>query len=335
MTPALLVAALGLGLGLAFGAPHPDPRLDPHWTLWKSRHHKSYHQREEGWRRAVWEENLRKIEVHNLEHSLGRTTFRLAINQFGDMTTEEFAATMNGYKAARGVGASAFLKPNSVEPPRAVDWRHHGYVTPVKDQGYCGSCWAFSATGALEGQTFRKTGRLVSLSEQNLVDCSGPQGNHGCDGGLPDLAFQYVRDNGGIDSEEAYPYTAEDGLCRYKPESAAANDTGLVAIPSGSEEALRQAVATVGPVSVAIDASVDSFRFYESGVYYEPECSNSESELDHAVLAVGYGQDKDGDKYWIVKNSWGETWGDRGYILMARDRDNNCGIATGASFPLV
>ncbi|XP_038598174.1 procathepsin L-like [Tachyglossus aculeatus] len=336
MTPALLVAALGLGLTV--GAPHPDPRLHQPWALWKSRHRKAYDQSEEGWRRAVWEENLREIERHNLEHSLGRTTFRLAINQFGDMTTEEFAATMNGYKAARGVGASAFLRPNGTEPPRALDWRHHGYVTPVKDQGRCGSCWAFGSTGVLEGQLFRRTGRLAAISEQNLMDCSWKRGNRGCDGGLMQQSFLYVRDNGGIDSEEAYPYDAKDGPCRYLPGDSVGNATGYVEV-APTEEALRRAVATVGPVSVVIDASARSFQFYQSGVYYEPRCRRNLLELDHAVLVVGYGppEGRPGrdPPYWIVKNSWGKWWGDHGYILMARDRDNHCGIASGPIYPLV
>ncbi|XP_051852911.1 procathepsin L-like [Antechinus flavipes] len=294
-------------------------------------------QNDEDWRRATWEKNLRMIEMHNLEYSAGKHSFQMEMNKFGDMTNEEFRQVMNSFstnRVQRSTKGKLFREPPLVEIPKSVDWRDKGYVTPVKNQGMCGSCWAFSATGAIEGQWFRKTGELVSLSEQNLVDCSDSQGNEGCYGGWMDNAFKYVEENGGIETEESYPYTAVNGICQYNPQYSGANVTGYVDIPRGAERALAKAVATVGPVSVAIDASHQSFQFYKSGVYYEPDCSSK--QLDHGVLAVGYGVErKNGKKYWIVKNSWGEDWGNQGYILMAKDRDNHCGIATVASYPEV
>ncbi|XP_041089807.1 procathepsin L-like, partial [Polyodon spathula] len=147
-----------------------------------------------------------------------------------------------------------------------------------------------------------------------------------------DQAFQYIKDNGGIDTEESYPYEAEDGKCRYSPQSIGATCSGYVDIPSGDENALQEAVATIGPISVAIDAGHISFQLYESGIYSEPECSSL--DLDHGVLAVGYGSNK-GKDYWLVKNSWGLSWGDNGYIMMSRNKNNQCGIATASSYPLV
>jgi len=243
---------------------------------------------------------------------------------------------MNGYRKGPSYvsrNGSTYLSPSNVVIPPAIDWREEGYVTPVKNQGQCGSCWSFSTTGALEGQHFRRAGKLVSLSEQNLIDCSTKYGNNGCNGGLMDNAFDYIKDNHGIDTEDSYPYEARDAECRYKPKKKGATDTGFVDVTSGSEDALKEALATIGPVSVAIDASQESFQFYSKGVYDEVRCSSE--ELDHGVLAVGYGATDDDEEYWIVKNSWGLTWGDKGYVLMTRNKKNQCGIATQASYPLV
>jgi len=320
----------------AYCAPMLDEQLGSHWALFKNVHGKQYSSvEEESGRRAIWEANVAKIRKHNLEADMGLHTYTLGMNRFGDMTNEEFRAQMNGFKVTTttdNFDRHTFLAPSNVVIPAAVDWRKEGYVTPVKDQGQCGSCWAFSATGSLEGQHYAKTKELVSLSEQNLVDCSGKYGNQGCDGGLMDSAFQYIKANEGIDTEKSYQYEARDGKCRFKKEDVGATDTGFVNIKKQNETDLEAAIATVGPVSVAIDASQDSFQLYKSGIYNEPACSRT--ELDHGVLAVGYGAQGQHD-YYIVKNSWGKSWGEEGYILMSRNKKNQCGIATMASYPLV
>jgi cathepsin L len=276
------------------------------------------------------------IKRHNSEVATGKHTYTLAMNKFGDLSSAEFGRLYNGFNGTQKV---TLTKPNAlftfnpnVQVPDSIDWRTQGYVTPIKDQGQCGSCWSFSATGSLEGQHFKATGQLVSLSEQNLVDCSQAQGNMGCNGGLMDQAFTYIKVNNGIDTEAAYPYEAVDQSCSFDAKSVGATDSGFVDVKSKDENALQQAVGTVGPVSVAIDASHTSFQFYHSGVYHEPLCSAT--RLDHGVLAVGYGADGSSD-YWIVKNSWGTSWGDSGYIKMSRNKKNNCGIATAASYPTV
>ncbi|KRT79326.1 Peptidase [Oryctes borbonicus] len=283
----------------------------------------------------IYMENIRMIAKHNRRYQQGLVSYSLKENQFADLLHYEFVEIMNGVRWSNDTidqDASTFITPANVELPSSVDWRKKGAVTEIKDQGQCGSCWAFSATGSLEGQHFRKANKLVSLSEQNLVDCSGKYGNEGCQGGLMTNAFKYVKANHGIDTEKSYPYEGEDNQCRYNPKNSGATDTGYKMIRAGDENALQAAVATVGPISVGIDASHFSFQFYNGGIYYEPDCS--EEELDHGVLAVGYDSDK-GKDYWIVKNSWGESWGMQGYIKMTRNRKNNCGIASMASYPLM
>ncbi|MBN3300004.1 CATS protein, partial [Amia calva] len=223
---------------------------------------------DEGKRRIIWEKNVQLISQHNLEASLGMHSYELGMNHLGDMTTQEVLATLAGTRKFSGItrGATSFMRSSGVPVPNAIDWRDQGCVTEVKNQGSCGSCWAFSAVGALEGQLKLKTGKLVDLSPQNLVDCSSKYGNLGCRGGYINEAFQYVIDNGGIDSNLTYPYTAMCGSCQYTVGHRAATCHSYSWILPGSEDALKQSLATVGPVSVAIDVSQPQFILYKSGM---------------------------------------------------------------------
>ncbi|XP_076049060.1 procathepsin L-like [Oratosquilla oratoria] len=302
------------------------------WEAFKAQYEKNYGVDEEHFRFTIFATNLDTIERHNKKYDAGQSTYKLGVNQFADMTVDEFSQMMNGFGGASKVRTGRpFVEPRG-EPADTMDWRDKGAVTDIKDQAQCGSCWAFSTTGSLEGQHFLKTGKLVSLSEQNLVDCSGHFGNMGCFGGLMDNAFRYIKFNHGIDTEISYPYEAMDGECRFDNTTVGATCTGYVDLPSEDEDALKKAVSAIGPISVAIDAGHESFQFYQKGVYYEEECSSS--LLDHGVLAIGYGTDN-GNDYWLVKNSWGTSWGMDGFIHMSRNKDNNCGIATQASYPTV
>ena len=327
----LFVAFLCLGVALA--VPFSKD-LDSEWELFKKTYNKKYENSEHALRRVIWEDNVQYIQHHNLAADRGEHTFWVGVNQYADMATDEFVAMMNGFKMSpnRTAGATYMPPSNVGDVPDSVDWRDKGYVTPVKNQERCGSCWSFSTTGSLEGQNFKKTGKLVSLSEQNLVDCSQAEGNHGCKGGLMDNAFRYIEKNKGIDTEESYPYTGKDGRCRFKRENVGATDVGYTDIRRGSESELQSAVATVGPISIAMDAGHKSFQLYKTGIYNEPMCSSM--KLDHGVLAVGYGSEN-GQDYWIVKNSWGTVWGMEGYFMIARNKENMCGIATQASYPRV
>jgi cathepsin L len=258
--------------------------------------------------------------------------FSVAINSFADLSLSEFSSIYNGMNITIEYDTSvhSVAVPSQVEGD-IVNWVTKGAVTGIKNQGQCGSCWSFSTTGSTEGAHFLATGSLVSLSEQNLVDCSVPEGNDGCNGGLMDSAFQYIIKNHGIDTEASYPYTATGpNACHFKAADVGATITGFKDVATGSEADLQTAVDKQ-PTSVAIDASHASFQLYSTGIYYEPACSST--QLDHGVLAVGYGT-QGTDNYWRVKNSWGTDWGMKGYILMSKDRKNNCGIATSASYPL-
>ena len=305
------------------------------WETWKLLHKRNYSSLvEDTLRMKIFLDNKIRIAKHNVKAHLGEFSYTMKMNHLGDLLNHEVVHTRNGYRKGllqtKRPEAASFTAPVSL--PQSIDWRTLGAVTDVKNQGSCGSCWSFSATGALEAQHFKKTGQLVSLSEQNLIDCSRRYGNHGCDGGLMDFAFQYIKDNHGIDTEASYPYEGHDRKCRFSKKNIGATDVGFVDIPQGSEKALMKAVATVGPVSVAIDASQESFQFYSTGVYHEANCTPD--GLDHGVLVVGYGTEN-GHDYWLVKNSWGTGWGEQGYIKMARNKNNHCGIATAASYPLV
>ena len=282
-------------------------------------------------RNSIWQANKKFIEAHNAkaeEHG-----FELGMNALGDMENHEIVGLLNGYnQELKNSSKDVFTYNPNIAPAATVDWREKGAVTEVKNQGQCGSCWSFSATGSLEGQHFLKKGELVSLSEQNLIDCSTIFGNHGCQGGLMDTAFKYVDENKGIDTEKSYPYQGHNELCRFRAKNIGATCDGYVDIPRRDERALTQAIQTIGPISVAIDASRPTFHYYKKGVYYDRLCSST--KLDHGVLAVGYGSEE-GQEYYIVKNSWGPQWGMEGYVLMSRNMENNCGIATQASYPKV
>mmetsp|Transcript_12918 Transcript_12918/g.26205 ORF Transcript_12918/g.26205 Transcript_12918/m.26205 type:complete len:409 (-) Transcript_12918:126-1352(-) len=332
---------------------------------WQRRFAKTYQTAQEAAHRfAIWLDNHAYIQAHNNNnhHKAGQSSsFRLGHNEYSDLTAQEFqerfkvgsqAPTKVGTKHARPKQQQQQLQTSTTAVmmteeggadavlPDQVDWVD--ILPPIKNQGMCGSCWAFSAIGAIEGAHYLDTGDLVALSEQQLVDCD--KNDMGCGGGLMDNAFTFVEYNmTGICSQEDYPYAghkhwfrgcmSEKGLCQPVPHTRVKSFTDV----DNTEEALVKAL-TVQPVSIAIQADLQSFRFYKSGVYDDPECGNN---LDHGVLAVGYGvHDESGKPYFKVRNSWGETWGDAGYVMMLRGDDamaqhvnGTCGLLGWASRP--
>jgi len=302
---------------------------------------KTYTPEEREVRFAIFKANIRRIYETNANqiHS-----FKLAPNQFADLTPDEFATRASGIPKAQRFQSRKLSSPNNIlwelaDPPFSVpdtlDWRAKGCVTAVKDQGHCGSCWAFSTTGALEGAACAVTGKLVPLSEQQLVDCAGPEGNHGCFGGEMDDAFQYVLDAGGLCSEESYPYHAKRENCSAVSCQKIGKIVKFSDIPKKSIPAMKAALTKYGPIAVAIEADQMAFQFYHSGIFDAP-CGK---RLDHAVLLVGYGSDEhSGETYWIIKNSWGTRWGDQGYIKFGMDNHGSageCGVLLDGSVPLV
>lgn len=274
-----------------------------------------------------WLNNRDRVTEHNLYND----EYKLELNSFANIGEEWTTRKSHNSILKKNTRYHPKEDKPDLTLPDVVDWRTKGLVTGVKNQQQCGSCWAFSAVGSMEGQHARATGELVSLSESQIVDCDTQGGDEGCGGGEMDGAFDYVIKQGGIESEKAYPYDPQDDPCKFNKSKVAAKFNGFKDV-TGGEEGLKSAVANIGPVSVAIDASQFTFQLYSSGVYYDKDCSTT--ELDHGVLVVGYGSEG-GKDYWLVKNSWGESWGEKGYIKMARNRNNSCGIATQPSYPTV
>ncbi|XP_055714478.1 procathepsin L-like [Phlebotomus papatasi] len=281
--------------------------------------------------RKAFGANLELVNAHNRAFSNNETTFRMAINQLADLSSHEYLVryirmTSNEVPEdeLREHVASFGHQPDI---PDAIDWRQEGFNTPPDNQKSCGSCYAFSIVHSIEGQIFKRTSKLISLSEQQIVDCSGGAGNHGCAGGSLRNTLRYLVSCGGLMRQQDYPYTASEGKCHFLAPLSVVNVSNWAILPSGSEMALAVAVATVGPIAVSINASPKSFQLYGDGIYDDRQCSAN--SVNHAMLIVGYTPN-----YWILKNWWGERWGEHGYMRLQRHR-NLCGVANYAAYAIV
>ncbi|XP_010466086.1 PREDICTED: probable cysteine protease RDL2 [Camelina sativa] len=331
----LLLVSSSLGVVTSTETKQNEAEVRQMYERWLVDNRKNYNGIGEKERRfKIFKDNLKFIYEHN---SVQNRTYEVGLTRFADLTNDEFRAIYLRKKMERSKGSvksERYLYQEGDVLPDEVDWREKGAVVPVKDQGNCGSCWAFSAVGAVEGINQIKTGELISLSEQELVDCDRGFVNAGCDGGIMNYAFQFIMKNGGIESDQDYPYNANDlGLCNADKN----NNTRVVVtidgyedVPRDDEKSLQKAVAHQ-PVSVAIEASSQAFQLYKSGVM-RGTCGIS---LDHGVVVVGYGSSS-GEDYWIIRNSWGSNWGESGYVKLQRninDSFGKCGVAMMASYP--
>lgn len=289
-----------------------------------------------------FEHAKRKVHfVHNVRfvHGVNRQgrSYTLGVNHLADRSNDELSM-MRGRLTSTGYNGGAPFPHDQFEntdAPASLDWRLMGAVSQVKDQAICGSCWSFGSTEVIEGAYFKKNKKMVRFSQQNLMDCSWGFGNNACDGGEEWRSYQWIMKNKGLMSEEDYgAYLGQNGICHYNASKAAVKISKYVNVTSTSLKDLKTALVNVGPVAVGIDAHLKTFSFYASGVFYDKDCGNKAEDLDHAVLAVGYGTMKVGNTtqdYWIIKNSWSTYWGNNGYVLISQ-KDNNCGVATAATY---
>jgi len=331
MKPFIVLAAL---VAASQAAPAEDSLLhsviQAKWSSYKAQHGKQYSAVEESLRKQQYLEATKTIEEHNARFHAGLESFEMGHNEFSDLSLQELSATKMGVKMpsnaeALKANATFHVPTGGYNAPQAIDWRTWGAVQAVKNQGGCGSCYSFSAMGALETAVWRKNGdrNLPNLSEQHGVDCSR---RNGCDGGWMHEVFQWFKDNGGVASQQAYPYAGVVQQCKHASVAKSARVASYNMVRN--ERDLLNAVTNVGTISIAYNANTQQHSYYRGGILDIPNCGNTPT---HAVLLIGYGSDN-GKDYWLLKNSWGTSWGEQGFFRIVRGQ-NQCGIADWCSYP--
>ncbi|XP_023168547.1 cathepsin L1 [Drosophila hydei] len=280
----------------------------------------------------AYEENHQIVNEHNKDYDSGKSSFRLTTNTMADMSTDSYlkgflrllrSPLISPSDNMADIVGSALMD----NVPDSLDWRKKGFVTPSYNQQSCGSCYAFSIAQSIEGQVFKRTGRILPLSEQQIVDCSISHGNQGCTGGSLRNTLRYLQATGGLMRSVDYKYASKKGACQFVSELAVVNVTSWAILPANDEKAIQAAVAHIGPVAVSINATPKTFQLYSDGIYDDVTCTSS--SVNHAMLLIGYEKD-----YWILKNWWGEMWGESGYMRI-RKGINLCGIANYAAYAIV
>lgn len=340
----MIYLALLIGLYLMIANLQQGIYTQSEWEAFKLKYEKIYeNEHVESMRKAIFFDNKQKID--QFRQTPESKYYSVALNSFADMSNAEMMSWLglelpNDFQTRSRNSPEAckflndILNDNSTEVPDKLDWRQvPGRVSKVKNQKRCRSCWAFAATGTLEGQekVTMDVSSIIELSEQNLLDCLHEDADE-CYGDLVDNAFELIRKQGGISDEQSYPYEGKKYPCRFNGKKVAFSISGAAILPEGDEQTLKKVVAKFGPVAAAFHVSKREFALYKDGIYYDP---NSDKRiLNHAVLVVGYGTDPEKGDYWIIKNSWGSGWGDQGYFKAARNRNNMSGIATRAVIPI-
>ncbi|XP_078047565.1 cathepsin L4 [Augochlora pura] len=312
--------------------PEISEKLDEYWNAYKMRYNKTYSDNTEAARRIDWEKNLVTIYKHNMMAAAGHHSYTLRDNHIADLGTRQYVRDMVKLIPSRKRRVSsepvvgAVLHDHGRVQPR-LDWREAGFQTPPENQQSCGSCYAYSVAGSIQGQIFKQTGMLLPLSVQQLVDCSSSTGNLGCSGGSLRNTLRYLEKAKGLMARANYPYKGRQGPCRFREDSSVVNITSWAVLPARDEKALEAAVATIGPIAASINASPKTFQLYHEGVYDDETCSSD--NVNHAMLIVGYTPTE-----WILKNWWGDGWGENGYMRLAKNK-NRCGIANYAAYAKV
>ncbi|XP_056646141.1 procathepsin L [Diorhabda sublineata] len=305
--------------------------LDKEWELFKDKFNKSYSKFNDYTRRKAWEENLEKIRKHNEEAARGLHSFTIKENHLTDMSNYQYLTHMIKLTKSRHRKVDpeevGDIYGSVLDIPSEINWVEKGFLTPVYNQRDCGSCYAFSIASAIQAQIFKETGKLIPLSEQQIVDCSSSFGNYGCAGGSLRNTLRYIEKAGGLMAYTDYPYVSKKQKCKYKNHLTLVNITSWSVLPARDERALEVALAKIGPVAASINASPHTFQLYHKGIYDDTSCSSN--HVNHAMLVVGYTKN-----FWILKNWWGKHWGENGYMRLRRNK-NRCGIANYAAYALV